>query len=206
MSAATADIVCPGEPLRFAEEFRAGPGTYVRGQHVVAAVVGTARVVAAAEDADDRRPAVEVVRRGAGGPGSGDGERAGGALIPKVGDEVFARVTRVNPRLCNAEIVTVNGQAAEDAFSGVIRVQDVRATEVDKVDIYDCFMPSDIVRARVLSLGDTRSYYLSTAENELGVVQAKSPFTGEPMVPVAWDEMQCPSTQKRQKRKVAKVV
>ena len=51
MSAATAGIVCPGEPLRFAEEFRAGPGTYVRGQHVVAAVVGTARVVAAAEDA-----------------------------------------------------------------------------------------------------------------------------------------------------------
>ena len=36
---------------------------------------------------------------------------------------------------------------------------------------------------KVISLGDTRSYYLSTAENELGVVQAKSPFTGEPMVP-----------------------
>ena len=38
MAAATAGVVCPGEPLRFAEEFRAGPGTYVRDQHVVAAV------------------------------------------------------------------------------------------------------------------------------------------------------------------------
>jgi hypothetical protein len=33
-----------------------------------------------------------------------------------------------------------------------------------------------------------------------------SPFTGEAMVPVSWQEMMCPSTQQRQKRKVAKVV
>lgn len=41
--------------------------------------------------------------------------------------------------------------------------------------MYDCFHPGDIVRAEVLSLGDARSYYLSTAKNELGVVYAKSP-------------------------------
>lgn len=40
--------------------------------------------------------------------------------------------------------------------------------------MYDCFRPGDIVRAEVLSLGDSRSYYLSTSKNHLGVVYAKS--------------------------------
>lgn len=185
----TTTVVCPGERLRFAEEFAPGRGTYVRDQHILAAVVGESRVVAAAEGAADRRAVVEVVRRGSGGGGGGGSEQVGGSLIPQVGDVVFARITRINPRLCNAEIVCVNGKAVEDTFAGVIRSQDVRAAEVDKVDIYDCFLPSDVVRAVVISLGDTRSYYLSTAENELGVVQAKSPFTGEAMVPVSWQEM-----------------
>ena len=119
---------------------------------------------------------VEVVRQGTSGASLGTvTARAGGSLIPQVGDEVFARVARVNPRLCNCDVMTVNGQAAEDSFSGVIRTQDVRVTETDKIDMYDCFVPGDVVRARILSMGDTRSYYLTTAANELGVVRAKSP-------------------------------
>eukprot|EP00877_Chromochloris_zofingiensis_P001488 jgi/Chrzof1/1133/Cz01g41130.t1 len=71
--------------------------------------------------------------------------------------------------------------------------------------MYDCFHPGDIVRAEVLSLGDARSYYLSTAKNELGVVYAKSP-AGVPMVPISWQQMQCPQTKAVEKRKVAKLV
>ena len=81
----------------------------------------------------------------------------------------------------------------------------LRVTETDKIDMYDCFVPGDVVRARILSMGDTRSYYLTTAANELGVVRAKSPFTGELMVAASWEEMECPSTGQRCKRKVAKV-
>lgn len=54
------------------------------------------------------------------------------------------------------------------------RTQDVRAVEKDKVKIYNSFRPGDIVRAEVISLGDARSYYLSTAKNELGVIFATS--------------------------------
>ena len=114
---------------------------------------------------------------------------------------------RINPRQVWCEIVAVNGKAVNDAsgFQGIVRQQDVRATEIDKVDMYESFLPADVIRAKVLSLGDQRSYYLTTARNELGVVQAKSPFTGEPMVPVSWQEMMCPSTQVKVSRKVAKV-
>ncbi len=58
--------------------------------------------------------------------------------------------------------------------------------------------------ARVISLGDMNSYFLSCAENELGVVIAYSE-AGHRMVPVAWNEMQCTVTLLREQRKVAKV-
>ena len=54
----------------------------------------------------------------------------------------------------------------------------MRATEVDKLDIYDCFRPGDVIKAEVVSLGDARSYFLSTAKNELGVVNAKCAGSG----------------------------
>jgi exosome complex RNA-binding protein Csl4 len=36
-------------------------------------------------------------------------------------------------------------------WQGLIRVQDVRATEKDKVKIFESFRPGDIVRAMVVS-------------------------------------------------------
>ena len=43
-----------------------------------------------------------------------------------------------------------------------------------QVEIYFSFRPGDLVRAQVVSLGDSRSYFLSTAGNDCGVVYAKS--------------------------------
>ena len=40
--------------------------------------------------------------------------------------------------------------------------------------MHKCFRPGDIVLAKVQSLGDTQSYILTTSENELGVIVAKS--------------------------------
>jgi len=37
-----------------------------------------------------------------------------------------------------------------EPFSGIIKKQDVRATEIDKVEIVRCFRPGDIVRAEVV--------------------------------------------------------
>ena len=39
----------------------------------------------------------------------------------------------MNPRVASASLQCVNGQPLSDAFTGVIRQQDVRATEIDKV-------------------------------------------------------------------------
>lgn len=141
-------------------------------------------------------------------------------MVPEKGSVVAAVITKVNPRFASCRILTIGPIPLKESFNGVIRyvvaltarpsliqldrLQDVRATETDKIEIYKSFRPGDIVSAEVVSLGDARSYYLSTAKNELGVIRALS-VAGEPMVPVSWNAMECPRTGVREARKVAKV-
>lgn len=98
-------------------------------------------------------------------------------------------------------IHTVDQQPSRD-FQGCIRAQDIRATEKDKVKVWLSFRPGDLVQARVLSLGDARSYFLSTAERHLGVLYAVS-ADGRPMQAVAWDTMRDTLTGDEERRKVA---
>lgn len=99
----------------------------------------------------------------------------------------------------------MNGIAVSTPFKGTIKKEHVRAFEIDKVVMYKSFRIGDIVRARVLSRGDKRSYYLSTDRNDLGVVLATS-TTGTVMVPVSWEMMQDPETKAVEYRKVAKLL
>lgn len=188
-----AGVVCPGDVLCAAADAAAGPGTHVAGPNICASFIGTLRQAPADPASKLQKPVVEVVRRGL---------QQG---TPKPGDVVTARVTRINPRLASLDILCVGDLPLDTTFTGVIRVQDVRLTEIDKVEIHNCFRPGDIVKAEVLSLGDQRSYYLGTAKNELGVAYAKHPASGTPMVPVSWQEMRCPKTRAVEKRKVAKL-
>eukprot|EP00850_Spirogloea_muscicola_P018638 SM000173S03007 [mRNA] locus=s173:93895:95620:+ [translate_table: standard] len=189
----------PGEALGSAAEYAAGAGTHVRGG-LIASVVGVQRAVPPPDGATDQARAAAAAAADAGSAAEASdcaelawqrpvlevvsSRRQSG--VPTPGAVVTAKITRVNPRVASAQILCIGSQAVTDFFTGSIRQQDVRATEVDK-----------------LSLGDARAYYLSTAKNELGVVYAKS-LAGGVMVPVSWQEMQCPITNQREPRKVAK--
>ncbi|AGO10258.1 AaceriABL199Wp [[Ashbya] aceris (nom. inval.)] len=157
--------------------------------------------------------------------------------LPKEGDIVLTRVTRITSQRANVEILAVentnspidygvgskgsgivasNGgntgfsmsQVPSDlgeTFRGIIRSQDVRATNRDQVKMVEAFRPGDIVRAQVLSLGDGSNYYLSTARNDLGVVFARaSNGAGGLMYAVDWHTMVAPSTGVTELRKCAK--
>ncbi|EGV63033.1 exosome 3'-_5 exonuclease subunit ski4 (Csl4) [Yamadazyma tenuis] len=103
----------------------------------------------------------------------------------------------------------INAMAGElgESFKGVIRSQDVRSTDRDKVKIIESFKPGDIVRALIISLGDGSNYYLSTARNDLGVIYAKSENgAGDSMFPIDWEHMVCPKTGVVEKRKCAKPI
>ncbi|KAL6989012.1 hypothetical protein U1Q18_014764 [Sarracenia purpurea var. burkii] len=188
------ELVTPGEVLGKASELKAGKGAYVAPHNniVYAALTGRRSLILPPPESSDQRPTVEVT-----------GHKAHGA-VPEPGSIVIARVTKVMARMASADIMCVGPKSVQEKFTGIIRQQDVRATEIDKVDMHSSFHPGDIVRALVLSLGDARAYYLSTAKNELGVVSAES-TAGATMVPISWTEMQCPLTGQIEQRKVAKV-
>ncbi|XP_039123781.1 exosome complex component CSL4 [Dioscorea cayenensis subsp. rotundata] len=194
MEQGEADLVTPGEKLGDATVLIAGKGAYLspNGRTIHASLTGLRVLTPPPSGSSDQRSIVDVVGHRSHGP------------VPEPGSIVVVRVTKVMARMASADIMCVGSKAVKEKFTGIIRQQDVRATEIDKVDMYLSFRPGDIVRALVLSLGDARAYHLSTARNELGVISAQS-ISGGVMVPISWTEMQCPLTGQIEHRKVAKV-
>jgi exosome complex component CSL4 len=68
------------------------------------------------------------------------------------------------------EILSVGDNRLPFPAKGVIRREDIREKDVDKIVIHEHFMGGDVVKASVLSLGDSKQYYLSTADVALGVI------------------------------------
>ncbi|XP_031197782.1 exosome complex component CSL4-like [Mastomys coucha] len=92
-----------------------------------------------------------------------------------------------------------------ELLSPVGSLEDTRATEKDKVEIYKSFQPGDIVLAKLISLGHAQSNdLLTTAENEVGVVVDFSESDVQ-MVPISWCEMQCPTIHTKEFQNVARV-
>lgn len=185
-------LVTPGQRVGETATHNPGYGIYIQGPHLVATLVGTLI------EQKPTRPGLKPLLR------VSSIKHAGGSPpFPQLNSIVTAKIVKVTPRGAHVEILVIDGRPLRELFKGTIRQQDVREMEIDKVEIYKCFAPGDIVLAEVISLGDRHSYFLSTAKNELGVIYAKS-RAGVAMVPVNWQEMQCPISKTREYRKVAK--
>ncbi|KAI8823414.1 uncharacterized protein EV422DRAFT_353945 [Fimicolochytrium jonesii] len=182
-------IVTPGQRLAATGDFEASSGTYEKDGFIYASTVGRSQILPAS--GSGKAPQITVTRK----------KEAN--AIPEVGSIVTGKIIRISPRHATMSIMVVGTVPCRENFQGIIRVQDVRATERDKVQIYKSFRPGDVVRAEVVSLGDARSYYLSTANNDLGVIFAQS-IAGHTMIPISWEEMVCPKTKVIEHRKCAK--
>jgi len=178
------ELYLPGQPIFAASDGgkEAGDGTYLAQGFVRASLVGAVKF-------DAKAVSISKVRW----------------QPPKPGSVVLGSITRLFPLQAMLSITIVDGIPLPygEEFTGVIRTQDIRATEKDKVKIHECFRGGDVVKGIVLSLGDSRSYFISTARNDLGVIFATSE-AGATMDPVSWQEMRCPQTGKFEKRKCAK--
>ncbi|KAJ2041248.1 hypothetical protein GGI01_003599 [Coemansia sp. RSA 376] len=183
-------VVTPGRRLGVEQEYEAGTGTYVRNGVIYSSILGT-KTISGDEGSDDAKATVSVERSNT------------KFAIPVIGSDILGRVVRMNPRAASVAIMMVGSTPCQEDFQGVVRVQDIRATEKDLVQMIESFRPGDIIRAEVISLGDQRSYYLATVKNEHGVVFAQS-TDGNSMVPISWEEMQDPKTLVVERRKCAK--
>ncbi|GFR12406.1 exosome complex component CSL4 [Trichonephila clavata] len=182
-------VVVPGQCLCHASEnLTAGDGTYTQGDYIYSSLTGIVNFK------EDNKETIVEVSKG-----------FGRSVVPTVGVIVTAKVTNIRRRFAKCSIYCVEDIVLQEPFRGIIRKEDVRTKERDKVELYKSFRPGDIILARVTSTGAMHSYNLSTAEEELGVVLAVSE-AGCEMVTTTWSEMMCTKTFVKEPRKVAKVV
>jgi len=183
-------LICvPGQRLSLSDKtHESGHGTYERQGYIYSTLAGIVDVV----DKDGVK-VIEV---------HSAGEQT---LVPAQGDIVTAQITIITQQYCKCVIKCIGNTVLSRPYRGILRREDVRATDKDRVEIYKSYRPGDIILARVLPITEAHMYNLSTAENELGVVIAHSEH-GYPMVPISWTKMQCTKMYTKEPRKVAKIV
>uniref|UniRef100_M4B8D7 Exosome complex component N-terminal domain-containing protein n=1 Tax=Hyaloperonospora arabidopsidis (strain Emoy2) TaxID=559515 RepID=M4B8D7_HYAAE len=150
------NVAVPGQRLVTAAEKKltAGKGAYERDGAIFASICGQWSV---------SQNVVEVTRAN---------KTVASALVLRLGDIVIGRVTKLTTRQVMVDILCVNKETVfHEPFPGTIRLEDVRSHDIDKLVIEEVFLPDVLVKAVVLSFGDTRSYFLSTAKPGLGVVR-----------------------------------
>jgi len=196
-----ATFAIPGQVLGKLSTHIPGAGTHVNDADIYASLAGN--VITTAPTSKSGKVTISI-----------SNTSTHNATLPQVSSVVLGRVLRVQQRQLIASILTVDPPSSlitpyasntddEVQFQAILRKEDVRAFEKDKVNMNAMFRVGDIVKASVISLGDERSYYISTAGNEFGVIIARSE-AGNPMVPASWKEMKDTTTGKGETRKVAK--
>lgn len=212
--------VVPGDRLGNIRQVQAGAGTHVQGDHIYATLIGTLQVGPATsnDNEDDGQQASKQVPKHsppfscwvnaatASSSKTSSPVILASSRVLKVGQLIFGRVSRITPQNALVEIALVEGVGSLGAvmLEGAIRMEDIRGGASEQVVIGDCFQPGDLVACRVVSMGDSRRYFLSTAETQLGVVRAICKTSGQIMIPTSWKEMQCPETGVKELRKCAK--
>ncbi|RMZ79869.1 hypothetical protein DV737_g3220, partial [Chaetothyriales sp. CBS 132003] len=197
-----AELVVPGQAIGDVSTHLAGSGTHVHGQAICASIVGS--VVTLPSAARGGKPTISIPRH----------SHLPSTALPTVGSTVLCRVIRVQQRQLIASILITDPTPAtyvpfttitndELQFQAVLRREDIRGYDKDKIDMNDMFRTGDIIKAAVISLGDERSYYISTVGNEYGVVIAQSE-AGNAMVPASWNSMMDAVSGQVESRKVAK--
>lgn len=204
-----ASLVVPGEVLGSTTAYLPGAGTHVFENNILASIIGGCLITPATNKSS--KPTISIPRHNA---SSANKANAATGTLPKVGSIILGRVTRVQQRQLSASILVVDPSPHDILsythitdddlqFQAVLRKEDIRTHEKDKIVINDMYRVGDIVRATVISLGDERNYYISTAGNDFGVVVATSE-DGNAMIPASWKEMKDVVTTKGESRKVAK--
>jgi exosome complex component CSL4 len=182
----------PGQALGASNKLAAGPGTFHAADSVTASILG----MPSSKKNTTAPKSSKILTI----PPSSRSPR-----LPEINSPVYARITRIERHQARCEITVVSDTVAPQPLRALLRRQDVRATEKDKVVMVDCFHVGDIIRANVIGLGDQTGYYLGTAGNEYGVVMAWSE-AGNGCVPISWCEVRDAETGLKEARKVAKPV
>ncbi len=123
------------------------------------------------------------------------------SYIPHEGDEIYAKITNIQGSFAYCEIFATKEKLITP-LQGIIKHEHVKDDYKD-FDIYDCFLPGDIILGKIISIDQSNYIYISTRDKYHGVVFAKSKISNEIMMPIRFDKMQCLYTNVFEERKVA---
>ena len=210
----------------------ASKGTYLRQGHVYASLLGKLCVTKHQVnhndnmEEDEDKWIISVQSEKSVSSSSSYMNNSSTSICPEVGMLIVGRVTRVmRPTQASIDIVAIvpeddtNQQTnntnkstttnqpsiipLHEPFSGILRQNEIRPNSSLEVRIEECIHPGDVILARIHANGE-REYILTTAEAELGVIQAVCESSGCVMQPISWKEMICPVSKVKEGRKVAK--
>lgn len=148
-------LAVPGTTLGPVTRYAPGPGTHIYEGNVVSSLLGKVKVTVPSKPAGPAKRLNKITAPAPDELATIFVSRHGGSqreILPDVNNIVLARVVRLMPKQAIVVIQQVGETVLQTEWQGVIRVQDVRATEKDKVKIHESFKPGDIVRAQVVSL------------------------------------------------------
>lgn len=187
-------FVLPGDKIALVADLKgveAGKGVYIKDDFFVASLSGTVKQYSTLLEVHPQTVASSV------------------QTVPGIGEVVLGRVVKLNAKYAGVEILGLSADnlALMEPIKGTIRSQDIYPhDELDQPPVQQSFRPGDLVRARVIGIGDTSAgLLLSTGVSEdLGVVYGRSAAAGAPLLPSAWNEMTCSRTGLKERRKCAK--
>jgi len=172
-------FVVPGDRLGVIEEFMPGPGTYVEHGTIHSKTTGRTLM-----DALNKKvsvyPLVQAVS------------------VPRVGSIVSGQVLDVKSKTAVLRILKVGDRSLSGFFTGVLHISDVSPSYVDIM--FDVCKTGDIMQAKVIS-DKNRTFHLSTAEKNLGVIYAFCSRCGHVLL-LRRQRLGCPRCGNIEKRKV----
>ena len=143
-------FVVPGDRLGVIEEFTSGPGTYVEDGTIHSKVTGRTLL-----DMLNKQVSVYPIIKT--------------ATVPQVGNIIIGMVSAVKNKNAVLTIFQVGDKTLSGAFKGMLHISGVSHSYVD--NMFDVCKAGDIMRAKVISTAN-RSFFLSTADRDLGVIYA----------------------------------
>jgi len=143
-------FVAPGDRLGVIEEFTPGPGTYVEHGTIHSKITGRTLL-----DMLNKKVSVYPL--------------IPAVSVPRTGSVVMGQVLDVKSKTAVLRILKVGNRPLSGFFTGVLYISDVSQSYVETM--FNACKTGDIMRAKVIS-EKNRTFHLSTAENNLGVVDA----------------------------------
>ncbi len=154
-------FVVPGDRLGVIEEFMSGPGTYVEGGTIHSKIIGCTLL-----DMLNKQVSVYPLVKT--------------ANVPQVGSIITGMVSDVKSKNAVLNIFQIGDKTLSGFFKGMLHISGVSHGYVD--NMFNVCKAGDIMKAKVIST-ENRSFFLSTADKDLGVVYALCSICGHVLQP-----------------------